>query len=99
MSKKQGENPIMKNNNQSFDTISLTVLYFASLAEQAGTDSEIVQVDSDDLVVIYKELSIKYSFDLPQNKVSVAINHEFGSWDDSVLSGDTIAFIPPVAGG
>lgn len=89
----------MTNNNQTLDTISLTVLYFASLAEQAGKDSETVQTDSDDLAAIYNELSAKYGFDLPQDKVAVAINHEFGSWGDSVSLGDTIAFIPPVAGG
>ncbi len=89
----------MTNNNQTLDTISLTVLYFASLAEQAGKDSETVQTDSDDLAAIYNELSAQYGFDLPQDKVAVAINHEFGSWGDSVSLGDTIAFIPPVAGG
>ncbi|MGH8205684.1 MAG: MoaD/ThiS family protein [Steroidobacteraceae bacterium] len=29
----------------------------------------------------------------------VAINDEFGDWRESLSEGDTIAFLPPVAGG
>jgi len=36
---------------------------------------------------------------VPQDKVAIAINHEFGDWNDAISSGDMVAFIPPVAGG
>lgn len=87
----------MKNYNNQ--VLSINVLYFSSLAQKAGKDSETVQTTSGDLVTLYAKLSAKYDFDLPQDKVAIAINHEFGDWDDAILSGDTVAFIPPVAGG
>jgi molybdopterin converting factor small subunit len=31
--------------------------------------------------------------------LKVAINDEFAAWDTQLASGDTIVFIPPVAGG
>lgn len=84
---------------QHADKYCITVLYFASLAERAKTDSETLDVTTCEVVAIYEQLSAKYGFDLPQDKVAVAINHEFASWQDVITSGDVLAFIPPVAGG
>ena len=83
----------MKNYNNQ--VLSINVLYFSSLAQKAGKDSETVQTTSGDLATLYA----KYDFDLPQDKVAIAINHEFGDWNDAISSGDMVAFIPPVAGG
>lgn len=84
---------------QNADKCRITVLYFANLAEQAKTDSETLDVTTCGVMAIYEQLSAKYGFDLTQDKVAVAINHEFASWQDTVVSGDVLAFIPPVAGG
>lgn len=81
-----------KNNNVS-------ILYFASLADKAGIDEEIITVATDDLSEIYQILSDKYQFDLPKEKLSVAVNHHFVHWQTKVCDGDVIAFIAPVAGG
>lgn len=87
----------MKNYNNQ--VLSIKVLYFSSLAQKVGKDSETVQTTSGDLATLYAKLSATYDFDLPQDKVAIAINHEFGDWDDAISSGDMVAFIPPVAGG
>ncbi len=70
----------------------IDVLYFASLAEQAGKDEERLSFDGDSLVALY-------NFRLAQHKIAVAINHEITDWDTPIQQGDIVAFIPPVAGG
>ena len=77
----------------------IDVLYFASLAEQAGKDEERLNFDGNSLTELYQLLADKYQFTLSQDKVAVAINHEITSWDSEIKTGDIIAFIPPVAGG
>ena len=78
---------------------SVQILYFASLAQMAGVDEEILAIDGDTLAQIYQRIQDKYCFDLSQDKLAVAVNHHFVSWDHPVSSGDVVAFIPPVAGG
>lgn len=81
------------------NNVNISVLYFASLADKAGIDEEMMAVASDDLIQIYHMLSDKYHFDLSKDKLSVAVNHHFVDWQTKVREGDIIAFIPPVAGG
>ena len=85
------------NNVQTNDTPTnkqIDVLYFASLAEQAGKDEERLS-----LVALYQQLTERYNFRLAQHKIAVAINHEITDWDTPIQQGDIVAFIPPVAGG
>ncbi len=86
----------------SHDTPShmqIDVLYFASLAEQAGKDEERLSFDGSSLTELYQLLADKYQFSLSQEKIAVAINHKMTDWDSKINAGDIIAFIPPVAGG
>lgn len=90
------------NNVQTNDTPTnkqIDVLYFASLAEQAGKDEERLNFDGDSLTELYQFLTDKYQFKLPQQKIAVAINHEITNWNAPLQDGDVVAFIPPVAGG
>lgn len=78
--------------------MSVSVLYFASLREAAGVAGE--RVDRpDSLAQLYQELRSKYGFKLPPEKLRVAVDGEFCSWDAPVEEGAEIAFIPPVSGG
>lgn len=79
--------------------IKITVLYFASLAQKAKIDEEIMTVQTTDLSTLYQLLSDKYQFELTQDKLFVAVNHEFSDWNQKIATGDVVAFIPPVAGG
>lgn len=81
------------------NNLTVTVLYFASLAEQAGIDEEILTTSHHCLNKIYSDLSSKYDFKLTQDELAVAVNHQIVSWQTKVSNGDIIAFIPPVAGG
>lgn len=78
----------------------ITVLYFASLADKAQQGQQQLDLaDNLSLSELYTQLKQQHGFDLNTSKVRVAINDEFASWDDAINDGDTIAFIPPVAGG
>lgn len=79
---------------------TITVLYFASLAQQANSDQESLQVASDSSIAdIYQLLQQRHGFDMPSDSLRVAINHDFANWQDAIADGDVLAFIPPVAGG
>lgn len=78
----------------------ITVLYFASLADKAQQGQQQLDLaDNLSLSELYTQLKQQHGFELDNSKVRVAINDEFASWDDAIKDGDTIAFIPPVAGG
>ena len=76
----------------------INVLYFASLRDAAGIDSEAVAHDGD-LRALYLLLQRKHGFALPLDRLRVAMNGAFARWDDVPGEGAEIAFIPPVSGG
>ena len=78
--------------------MSVTVLYFASLRDAAGIDSE--QVDRpESLLALYESLRLRHGFALARERLRVAVDGEFAGWQDAVADGAEIAFIPPVSGG
>lgn len=79
--------------------ITLDVLYFAIFREQAGKRSESLQTIARSPALLYAELKQRYGFQLSHEQLKVAINNEFCDWRSTLKSGDSVAFIPPVAGG
>jgi len=77
---------------------TLNIEYFAVLREHAGVADERLETAADTPAQLYAELSEKYAFPQLQS-VKVAINDEFGGMGDALNDGDTVVFIPPVAGG
>ncbi len=72
--------------------------YFAILREHVGKSVEEVQTEAGTAQELFDELAERYAF--PQmNSMKVAINEEFSDWSAVLVDGDSIAFIPPVAGG
>ena len=81
------------------NSINIKIQYFAVLQEITGCSSETLslQVGSTPETV-YQTLKDRY--DLPnQNRLKVAINDCFCSWESILKNEDTIVFIPPVTGG
>lgn len=78
--------------------MTIEVLYFAILAEQAGARSEKVRHDGS-LADLYRGLAAAHGFTLPEARVRVAVNDEFVEWGRALRDGDRVAFIPPVSGG
>jgi len=77
----------------------VVVLYFASLRDAAGVDSEIVETGASDLAALYEETRWRHGFKLPVERLRVAVDGAFAQWKDVVPEGGEIAFIPPVSGG
>lgn len=79
--------------------ITVKLEYFAQLREQARTDEEQCTTGAASVAELYDELRERHGFRLPRNMLRAAINAEFSAWDAPLHEGDTIVFIPPVAGG
>ncbi len=77
----------------------LTVQYFALLREQAGRREEALESAAGTPRELYQELRQRYPFTLGSEVLRVAVNSEFADWTTQLRAGDTVVFIPPVAGG
>jgi molybdopterin converting factor subunit 1 len=80
-------------------TLQVRLEYFALLREQRGLGAETVETSAGTARDLYRELASAYGFTLGVERVRVAINNEFASWERLLAANDTIVFIPPVAGG
>ena len=78
---------------------NITVQYYALLREQAGRRSEALVSHARTAAELYAELASRYPFSLAPEVLRVAINAEFREWSAPLADGDTVVFIPPVAGG
>ena len=75
------------------------ILYFASLRDAAGRDAEEMQSAQSDARALYAELQQRHGFTLRPERLRLAVNGEFASWDRRLADGDEVAFLPPVSGG
>jgi molybdopterin-guanine dinucleotide biosynthesis protein A len=79
--------------------LRVKVRYFAVLREQAGTSQEEVHTQAETAAQLYEELSLRHGLTLAARSLRVALNDEFGDWHTPLSDGDSIVFLPPVAGG
>lgn len=87
-------------NSEIESTMTITVLYFASLADEANCHEEKINIaQSTSLAELYEQLRQKHRFSRPQSELRVAINDYFAKWSDEIVDGDSVVFITPVAGG
>lgn len=77
---------------------NIKIEYFAILREHVGHSSEVVQTEAGTAAELFDELSRRYGFPDIGN-MKIAINDEFGEWNSTLSEGDSVVFIPPVAGG
>ena len=77
----------------------LHVQYFALLREQAGRRDETVATRAATPRELFAELAARHRFTLSPDHLKVAVNAEFADWSLPLSAGDTVVFIPPVAGG
>jgi molybdopterin synthase sulfur carrier subunit len=78
---------------------TVTLQYYAQLREQARTSSEQISTGATSLHGLYEELRTRHGFTLSPDALKVAVNAQFSDWNRALKDGDTIVFIPPVAGG
>jgi molybdenum cofactor guanylyltransferase len=89
---------------RSFDSedsapMQLKIQYYALMREQAGRSGETLETASSTPADLYAELKARYGFTLSREQLKVAVNSEFASWSRKLAAGDSVVFIPPVAGG
>jgi molybdopterin-guanine dinucleotide biosynthesis protein A len=77
----------------------LKVRYFAVLRDQAGRSTEELETQAGTPHQLYEELRRLRGLTLAPEFLRVAVNDEFGDWRSPLSDGDTVVFLPPVAGG
>jgi molybdopterin converting factor subunit 1 len=75
------------------------IRYYAILREQAGKSEESINTSAATAGDLFAELAARYPFSLAAQQLKVAINTEFRDWRTRLKDGDSVVFIPPVAGG
>ncbi|QCR32367.1 molybdopterin converting factor subunit 1 [Lysinibacillus sp. SGAir0095] len=76
----------------------IKILLFASLQEEIGSDSLLLEDTECTVKEVKNFIESKYPYvDLQQ--VLTAVNEEFSNEETIVKSGDIVAFLPPVSGG
>lgn len=79
--------------------MQLKIQYFALLREQSGRSHETLDTQAATPAELYAELQARYPFTLPREQLKVAVNSDFSDWSRPLAAGDSVVFIPPVAGG
>lgn len=75
------------------------VRYFAALKEQAGVSEESLETSASTARDLYRQLEKSHCFTLSERHLKVAVNQEYEELDYPLQGGDSLVFIPPVAGG
>ena len=79
--------------------MNINIRYFAILREQTGKNAESLATSAGTPAALFDELKARYPFTLGAQQLKVAINAEFRDWHTPLKDGDSVVFIPPVAGG
>lgn len=79
--------------------MKVLIQYYALLREQRGLDQESLETVADTPSALYQSLAEQHGFTLKPNSLKVAVNDDFATWDTTLRDGDSVVFIPPVAGG
>jgi len=82
----------------------IRILYFASLRERVGTDTEEFDLDNSrsvaDVLTRLRARGGSWTEALdPAQTVLAAVNQDMARLDAPIQDGDEIAFFPPVTGG
>ena len=81
------------------DPLQLKIQYFAVFREQRGLAAETLASDATTPGELYAQLHARHGFTLDVSMVRVAVNGNFALMERPLSSGDSVVFIPPVAGG
>ena len=79
--------------------MKVNVSYYAMFREAAGCSGETIETGSGNAVALFDALKEKHGFSMCRSHVRLAVNDAFVDWDTPLNDGDSVVFIPPVAGG
>jgi molybdopterin converting factor subunit 1 len=82
-------------------SIRVKVLYFGQAREAAGTGAESVSLPSTASVkmLVRRSLDAHERLQAMSGALRIAVNEEVAAEDSGLADGDTVAFLPPIAGG
>ena len=79
--------------------IQITILYFGQLRQNAGIARESVSTEAATLAELWEDRSKALGFTFSRKSLRFARNEDLCDPDSRIQNGDTIAFMPPMAGG
>ena len=84
-----------------FYSMSIKILYFASLRERIGRGSDTIEMNdaANNPMCVMDAWKQATGLDELADNLLIAINQEYTSADAIVKDGDELAFFPPVTGG
>ena len=82
----------------------IKALFFAQLADQAGSDSAEIDYCGDmtarDLIsALEPQIDAAALETLKHDVVMLSVNKKLAGWDDVLKDGDEVGFLPPFSGG
>ncbi len=80
-------------------SVILNVKYFGVLRDRSGCDEERIRSEARTPAQLYGNLRERHSIAIEPGELQVAVNDRLSSWDTELKPDDTVAFLPPVAGG
>ena len=78
--------------------MKIKILYFAHISDITGKNSEIIDVDSNNMEIIKGVIFNKYPEIKNERNLLIAVNDDYYS-TQKINENDVIAFFPPVSGG
>ena len=79
--------------------MTVNVRYYARLKEEAGLAGETVETQAATVGDLWKDLEARHRFTLSASLVRAAQADEYCGWEARLVPGETVVFMPPVAGG
>ncbi|MCT4640852.1 MAG: molybdopterin converting factor subunit 1 [Bacteriovoracaceae bacterium] len=79
--------------------MQINIKYFAALKDDTGIRQETVETNASTIEELFNELNDKHQFSIAKKNLRAAKNEEYTDFSSTLTENDTIAFIPPVAGG
>lgn len=78
---------------------TLSVEYFTLLRDERGESKETITTDAETYQDFYDGLKAQHGFSLDSERLMLIVNNSPSEWGESIGDGDTVVFIPPIAGG
>ena len=78
---------------------TIHVRYYAMLREERGAATETIRTAARTVAELYGELRRRHGLSWPRGKIKFAVNDDLKGQRAGVQAGDTVSFLPPVAGG